>query len=56
MGVGCGGEVAGKGLGGRIWCKKYIHMYVNVKKILVESVPGIRGEGMKDECRGVNSI
>jgi hypothetical protein len=31
-------------------------MYVNVKKILVESVPGIRGEGMKDECRGVNSI
>jgi hypothetical protein len=30
-------------------------MHVNVKLIPVETVPGIRGEGMKESARGVNS-
>jgi hypothetical protein len=28
-----------------------MHMYVNAKMIPVESVPGIRGEGMKEKSR-----
>jgi hypothetical protein len=31
-------------------------MYVNAKMILVETVPGIGAEGMKESSRGGNSI
>jgi hypothetical protein len=45
----CGGEVAGKAVGGWMWGKKCIHIYVNEKMIPVETIPGIRGEGDKGE-------
>jgi hypothetical protein len=35
------GDVAGKNVGWWIWCKKCVHMYVNVKMMLVETIPGI---------------
>jgi hypothetical protein len=34
-------EVAGKGVGGLIRCKKCVHMYVNVKMVPIETVTGI---------------
>jgi hypothetical protein len=37
--------VAGKGVGGWIWCKQCIHMYINAKLIPVETVPGNQGTG-----------
>jgi hypothetical protein len=49
------GEVAGKGVGGGIWCKQCIHMYLNAKMIPVETAPGIRGGGGGRAVKGVNS-
>jgi hypothetical protein len=37
-----------KGIGGRIWCKYCVHMYVNIKIIPAETVPGI-GRGDRGE-------
>jgi hypothetical protein len=37
--------VVGKRVGGWIWCKQCIHMYVNAKMIPVETVPGMGGKG-----------
>jgi hypothetical protein len=48
-------EVVGKGVGGWIWCKQCIHMYVNTKMIPVEAVPGIRGGEMWESSGRVNS-
>jgi hypothetical protein len=31
--------------------QKCVHMYVNAKMISVETVPGIRGEGIKENYR-----
>jgi hypothetical protein len=42
------GRCRGKGLGGQIWCKKCVHMYVNAKMKPVETTPGI-GEENKVE-------
>jgi hypothetical protein len=42
-----GGWVEGKEVVGGIWCKQCIHMYINTKMIPVETVPGIRGGGMR---------
>jgi hypothetical protein len=39
----------GKRIGGWIWCKKWVHMYVNAKMIPVETIPWIRGRGDKGE-------
>jgi hypothetical protein len=39
----------GKGVGGVIWCKHCVHMYVNVKVIPVETVPGMGEVGDKGE-------
>jgi hypothetical protein len=39
-----GGRMWGKGVGGWIWCKYYVHMYVNGKMRTVESILGT-GEG-----------
>jgi hypothetical protein len=33
-------------------CKKCVHMYVNVKVIPVETVPGIGGEGKRRMVEG----
>jgi hypothetical protein len=41
-----------KRLGGWIHCKHCIHMYVNVKIIPVETVPGIGGRRMKANSGG----
>jgi hypothetical protein len=38
-----------KDIGGLIWCKHCIHMYVKAKMILAEIVPVIRGGGMGGE-------
>jgi hypothetical protein len=38
----------GKGVGGQIWCKYGIHMYVNGKTKPVETIPGV-GWGDKEE-------
>jgi hypothetical protein len=35
----------GKGIGGQIWCKYCLHMYVNGKMIPVETIPGMGGRG-----------
>jgi hypothetical protein len=39
----------GKGVGGWIWCKYCVHMYVNVKMRPVETVLGMVGVGDKEE-------
>jgi hypothetical protein len=41
--AGVEGSGKGKGRGGRTQCKKYVHMYVNAKMILAETIPGIGG-------------
>jgi hypothetical protein len=52
FGTGGRGEVVGKGVGGWIWCKQCIHIYVNAKMISVETVPGSGEEGWKSSERG----
>jgi hypothetical protein len=48
--------VARKGVGGSIWCKCCVHMYVNAKMIPVETVPGSGGgENKGERWAGVNS-
>jgi hypothetical protein len=37
------GEVSWKGCRRVSMVKKYIHMYVNAKMVLVESIPGMEG-------------
>jgi hypothetical protein len=37
------------GVGGGIWYKQCIHSYVNAKMTAVETVPGVRGEWMKEK-------
>jgi hypothetical protein len=37
-----GGRRWGKAVGGLIWCKYCVHMYVNGKMIPVETIPGMR--------------
>jgi hypothetical protein len=44
--------VAGKGDRRMNTCKKCVHIYVNAKMILVETVPGIGGGGDKEELWG----
>jgi hypothetical protein len=46
------GKVMGKGVGGWIWFKKYVHTYVNTKSLLIETTPGIGGGGIKENGRG----
>jgi hypothetical protein len=46
-----GGRWWGKGVGGWIRCKKCVHMYVNAKMILVETIPGMSG-GVKESDGG----
>jgi hypothetical protein len=41
--------VLGKYLGGWIWCKYCIYIYVNAKMIPVETILGIGGGGGKGE-------
>jgi hypothetical protein len=43
-----GGKRWGNDEGGWIWCKYWVHMYVNGKMIPIETTPGM-GEGRKDE-------
>jgi hypothetical protein len=43
-----GGRIKEKGLGGWIWWKYYVHMCINGKIILVETIPEI-GWGEKGE-------
>jgi hypothetical protein len=38
-----------------IWCKYWVHMYVNGKMISVETIPGMGGGGWKRVVEGVNS-
>jgi hypothetical protein len=40
-----------EGVGRCIWCKYCVHVYVNVKMIPVETVPGM-GEGQVKEHGG----
>jgi hypothetical protein len=44
-----------QGVGGWIWYKKCVHMYVNAKMILVETVPGIRERRWRRVVEGVYS-
>jgi hypothetical protein len=39
----------GKGMGGWIWCKYCVHIYVNGKIRPVETIPVMREEGNKGE-------
>jgi hypothetical protein len=39
------GRMWEKDVGGWIWCKYYVHMYVNRKMIPVETVPRMREAG-----------
>jgi hypothetical protein len=39
----------GKGIGGWIWCQKYVHVYVNIKMLPIETMSGIGGGGYKGE-------
>jgi hypothetical protein len=51
------GEERGKGIGGKIWCKYYMPMYVNGKMRSVETIPGMGGERGKGEgCREQNPV
>jgi hypothetical protein len=43
----------GKGIGGWIWCKYCVHMYVSRKMRPIETIPGIGGREIK-ENDGVN--
>jgi hypothetical protein len=36
-------------MGGLIWCKHCVHMYVKEKMKPFETIPGIREEGEKEE-------
>jgi hypothetical protein len=40
-----GREKRGKGVGGLMWCKYCVHMYVNGKMRPVETIPGLGEEG-----------
>jgi hypothetical protein len=42
----------GKGVGGRIWCKYCVHMYVNTKMIPVETILGMGLGGIKESSGG----
>jgi hypothetical protein len=42
----------GKEIGGWIWCKKCICIYVNGKSIHAETIPGIEGGGYKESSGG----
>jgi hypothetical protein len=46
-GIGCGERV--------IWCENCIDMYVNVKMVSVETIPGMGGGGIKRAVKGANS-
>jgi hypothetical protein len=37
----------GRSVGGRIWCKYCVYMYVNGKMRPVETIPGVEGRGDK---------
>jgi hypothetical protein len=52
LGISGTGEDVGKGVGGWV-CKYCVHMYVNGKTRLVETIPGMKGWGIKgNEGRG----
>jgi hypothetical protein len=36
-------------VGGGIWCKYYVHIYVNRKMRPAETIPGMRGGEDKEE-------
>jgi hypothetical protein len=40
-----GGRMRGEGMGGGIWCKYCVHMYINGKMRPVETAPGMVGKG-----------
>jgi hypothetical protein len=44
-----GGRCQGKEIGKSIWYKHCVHMYVNVKMIPVETIPGMGGVEDKGE-------
>jgi hypothetical protein len=44
-----GGRRWGKDIGGLIWCKYYVYMYVNGKTISAETIPGKGRERDKGE-------
>jgi hypothetical protein len=46
-----GGGWQRKGVGGWIWFKKCVHMYINAKMIAFETILGMGVEGIK-ECSG----
>jgi hypothetical protein len=50
-----GRRMWGEGIGGWIWYKYCVHMYVNWKMRLVETVPRIGEGGIKENDGGVNS-
>jgi hypothetical protein len=49
------GKDVGKGGGRWIWYKYCIHRYVNEKMIPVETIPEMRGVGIKESVKGMNS-
>jgi hypothetical protein len=50
------GKRWGKGVGGCIWCKYCVHIYVNGKMKPVQTIPGIVGGGIKENDRLNNTI
>jgi hypothetical protein len=51
-GTSVGGRMWGKRVGGKIRHKKCVHIHVNAKMILIETVPGIREERIKESSGG----
>jgi hypothetical protein len=47
-----GGRMWVKGVGGRIWYKYCVYMYVNGKMRPVETIPGMGGGGIKENDGG----
>jgi hypothetical protein len=46
----------GKGVGGGIWCKICVRMYINEKLISVETVPEIGGGGTQGSGKNSSMI